>query len=834
MSAAVANYQGSDTLASFTKTLVTQCQAVGYKVSEFNYIGGGSGTAGQGMQAGTQDIGPQSRKISQSEACTSSIAANASQGESAVTLPVVSGQAPPQAEQWALGRDGLSVFTSKDNAGRCIAQLTPAKPTSASYGSISQANDCPGGCATESQVNADFDDFGASLAFKSAVIGCGTWTPAIAPVPANLRWDLGGYADDDPVTGVNPFPSPPSLTPGSFNVSVLALSPTHAVGVAGSPTPPQWLATGASTDPVIPLGGALTKTFTAGSCAYPAGYTPNTAAGEDASHYAFTDWKDVLRVLWAGGDHARFPGSGNGQTRANRIDRCNSPIRHGLVSNWDNIVQHLPGVTCAGGPAGASCGKLRHVLRRDDVSGTTDTFLNLLGLATMSGNLAIPSTAAGVYPRTDGMGRTGYSEGLNVPFCNGRDGEDQDPIRVQCTNNAVSSTSFNDETCNVDGTMGLVTAIRIPTTVGTTNININTAGNSRDARQVDLYTTVECSPGEFEVLRPPAVYNATQTCPDKSPFIFTGCRTPVNVTSPGVISTSHGNCITPWTTRAVTAVDEMPNAFIGGLQNDGRLWNRILRGDRVTESGFSHFGNPTNNSPVLRDERGDEVTFLDARMRSRTTAGGVALADPTKICREEDATKDLGCLAQASDCTVAYAGREAIVKTATFVNAATGLLAGPVKDATDTTACPSGSADPGCFAQGPTHDDVILGNYPLARKLYYNTIVGLASILDPSSAGADHTITPRCIADGTCASQSPINGTATNSRFPTVADLGPEQAELMKCLLESPAGGPLDFSLNATGFFPISLTSCGTGEGSDHLHMPMTYTGGSARPLSVG
>ena len=50
---------------------------------------------------------------------------------------------------------------------------------------------------------------------------------------------------------------------------------------------------------------------------------------------------------------------------------------------------------------GACSGGLRHAYRRDDLSGTTDSFLDLLQLQTIS----------------------------NTPFCNGTERQDSDPIR---------------------------------------------------------------------------------------------------------------------------------------------------------------------------------------------------------------------------------------------------------------------------------------------------------------------------------------------------------------------------------------------------------------------
>ena len=152
--------------------------------------------------------------------------------------------------------------------------------------------------------------------------------------------------------------------------------------------------------------------------------------------YTISDWKDALRVLYAGADNTRTAAQGGGanQLPANRIDRCNSPIRRALVSDWDNIIQ---GATDCGnvpnscqsdlgsnfGPntAGAGAGGIRHALRHDDLSGATDTFLTLLGLDTVGGQLDLI--------------------GSNEPFCNGRDTDDKDPIRVRGTTVSATPTT---------------------------------------------------------------------------------------------------------------------------------------------------------------------------------------------------------------------------------------------------------------------------------------------------------------------------------------------------------------------------------------------------------
>jgi len=79
--------------------------------------------------------------------------------------------------------------------------------------------------------------------------------------------------------------------------------------------------------------------------------------------YTFTDWRDVLRVLYAG---MSTPAD------TNLADRnCASAVRQALAANWSLLFQG----TCPSGncPAG-----IKHAFRRNEESGTTDVFVTLL------------------------------------------------------------------------------------------------------------------------------------------------------------------------------------------------------------------------------------------------------------------------------------------------------------------------------------------------------------------------------------------------------------------------------------------------------------------------
>jgi hypothetical protein len=505
--------------------------------------------------------------------------------------------------------------------------------------------------------------------------------------------------------------------------------------------------------------------------------------------YSFANWRDVLRVLYAGADSTRAAADGGaaGQTAANRVARCSSDIRRSLVADWDNVIQ---GTEDCGTVAG-SCqntpnigtGGVRHLLRRDDASGTTDTFLTLLGLAAVGGT--IPTGDLGV----------------NEPFCNGRDHQDLDPIRIACTavnpspNTApAAGTALNDEICgpaptvtatNLSPTtagMGLVNAIAVPTQIGTTNglpTPTNTtgaAGNRRAPTLDELYPTQNCLQGVFEFRRPPRKNDivagqppaAADSCPDGGPFLFSQCLTPVAVAGDAAQGNAH--CVNSRLNNTPGAIDQDPTA--AGVQRDGRVWNRFIRA--AAGSGFT---TAANQSPVLRNERGRDAQYSDfrLRMRDKTQANGAIPSFPypspaTQTCRNLDATQAIGCLSRTAECSIGYAGREAVT-----IAGAAPLLVGNDPNTDGGNA----NIEAGTRGLGPSTGAIRAvaggatetGRYQFSRKLFINSLVGLENI-GPGDA-----------------------------RFPDAPESGtPEQFELAQCLTDPADDGIVLAAINAAGF----------------------------------
>jgi hypothetical protein len=507
--------------------------------------------------------------------------------------------------------------------------------------------------------------------------------------------------------------------------------------------------------------------------------------------YTFANWRDVVRVLYAGADSTRAAAQGGaaGQTAANRVERCSSDIRRSLVADWDNVIQGSDDCGTVAGScqntANVGSGGIRHLLRRDDISGTTDTFLSLMGLASVGGSI----------PTGD--------LGSNEPFCNGRDHQDLDPIRIACTSinpspNAAPAAGapLNDEICgpaptvtatNLNPTsagMGLVNAISVPTQIGTTNgipTPTNTtgpAGNRRAPTIDELYPTQNCLQGVFEFRRPPRKNDialpagtppaAADSCPDGGPFLFSNCLTPVAVAGDAVQGNAH--CVNSRLNNTPGAIDQDPAT--AGVQRDGRVWNQFVRA--AAGSGFT---SAANQSPVLRNERGRDAQYSTFRLRVRdkTQANGAIPSFPypsaaTQTCRQLDATQAIGCLSRTAECTIGFAGREAVT-----INGAAPLLVGNDPN-TDGGAA---AIQPGTRGIGPSTTAIRqpfggateTNRYQLSRRLYVNSLVGLENI-GPGDA-----------------------------RFPDAPESGtPEAFELAQCLTDPADDAIVLAAINAAGF----------------------------------
>lgn len=223
--------------------------------------------------------------------------------------------------------------------------------------------------------------------------------------------------------------------------------------------------------------------------------------------------RDVLRQIYFG---AGPTGNGAGSD-------CGNATRRSLISNWGSVFGQA-------GCAGESCTTLRHAFRRNDLSGTTDTFRDRLGISV--------------------SGCTGVA--CAVPFCNGNDASqgqvqaDNDPIRTSCSGSEDVCGPIPRNPAFGTRNLGVVQSIYVPAQL---------IGGSTAA---DLFANTQaCAPGRFKFLPHPGA--PTSPCPNGGPARAGLCLTPVT-------AANQANCI---------AGPQAPAGSTAGF--DGRAFNAILR-----------------------------------------------------------------------------------------------------------------------------------------------------------------------------------------------------------------------------------------------------------------
>lgn len=304
---------------------------------------------------------------------------------------------------------------------------------------------------------------------------------------------------------------------------------------------------------------------------------PGCDAGTNT--YKLANWRDVIALVYGGKTHAAAgtPGA---------ID-CDGAVRRSLVDTWGNLFE----AACSG----ASCTQLRRAFRRADLSGTTDTFLTLVGLSSMPQARSVPGAVAGTNAFCN-------AHGAGAIFGGDSDYMDRDPIRRPC--------ETNEQVCSRTGTLGLVTVVEVPA-------NLTQAQN---------YPTQLCQVGKFRLLRP-ATTSGITSCPNGLGLLFGKCFQPIiELPTPGEFT---AECIARRTPVQGFAANGM----------DGRAYNQFLK-------------DPTGL--YRRDNLNRFITGAFYRIHATATiAAGAA------TCQTGSATTQIGCLVQANPCSIGFAGREA-------------------------------------------------------------------------------------------------------------------------------------------------------------------------------
>jgi hypothetical protein len=540
----------------------------------------------------------------------------------------------------------------------------------------------------------------------------------------------------------------------------------------------------------------LGSTNTAASAACGGGSAGGGGILNSGGAIAASTWKDALALVYGGKDNQ------NGGA----ID-CNAAHRVSLVANWASLFQSSSCsntvATCKDGNHTAGTGTginsgtapLWHAWRRDETSGTSDVFSSILGLSPSTSSSALngfgtspfcnalnwdtttttttclPKAGGAFNPHGQFIGPGGVfdTDGVHKKPPPGlfgdvwgsdpdtsqtyksqviafdvlpTDMQDNDPIRRACYGGTVAVNGhIGEDVCNIDGSLGLVISLVDTDFVASLPDPVH-AGKT--LQQYPPVSTQACS--GFSEGAPPNVYSCAAA----------------NVTHPGECPNGdvlgNGSCVYPIASGGFgqcTAGNSTVSALItrtAAGNADGRVFNLFLTSGVTANGGITLI---QQNIPA----DGLGLDFAGAFNRIHQVDVAVSGATP---CQMVDMTDQIGCLGQADPCSLGYAGDGGkLWSTHAVAPGGPTLPASPGIDAAN------------IFGVYPQTSSVqLLGEaneYPLSRKLYFNSLPGFSTVTSDELALAKFEATAN--AAGTTAIDTIVT---TNGFFLLGAQAAPQ------------------------------------------------------------
>ena len=446
---------------------------------------------------------------------------------------------------------------------------------------------------------------------------------------------------------------------------------------------------GASAPMEVLAGGNGTDTGTA--------YTFGDSTG---SLYKNQPSFDALAVLYFGLTH-----DGN--------YNCASDVRKTLIKNWKSLFS----TDCTAGDTTCSAG-LTHAWRRSDLSGTTDAFVSVInppGGSATNGKGAGVAVGIGTLSNVP-VGATPKSN----PFCNSLDANapapapttfggsadfsDADPVRTNCVagkDGVCEGFKFGTTSGAFAGDLGVVQVVLLP--------------DGTVSKPADFYPSVSC----------------TASCTLVAPI--KGNQLPPGYKCPGGGGTIGGLCLMPYAgassspdPRCVTA-NTTHCADLSG-RPDGRQYNLVTV---VAKGQVPNAQQGTTPFQFAYDANKRFMTGSYFRIHS-TTAGQSNVPDPTVgqtgLCTENDDTSQIGCLTDSDPCSIGYAGREAAKSYPGLGTPAVPQPATLKALAVNGTPPFTPTGDPDAALKNLLQPSGTTPVYPLARRLYFNTLVGFTHL----------------------------------------------------------------------------------------------------------
>ncbi|MEI9941180.1 MAG: hypothetical protein WDO69_28515 [Pseudomonadota bacterium] len=427
-------------------------------------------------------------------------------------------------------------------------------------------------------------------------------------------------------------------------------------------------------------------------------------------------WQDVLRLVFLGLPNSVGKDPATPTTAATNNRDCNSAERQELVNNWGKLFE----TTCTTG----NCTQLNHAWRRDLLSGTTDVFRELINAKlypfcntrfafdpqpTLP---ATPPTKLALYPSP-----VVKSDGTPI-FDDAY--QDFDPIRRVCAGGVIGQggalpspdnstnpptqpdfpVSVAEQVCSPQGSLGVVLPIRPPVFSGQT---------------VDqLYPTQPCLAGNLIFGSAPKIPGSSSStlCPNGD-VTFGQSASDYNPAT-GIITGSSNLCLVPATSTNDARCINGSNNFnaplsppdagkILGNRRDGRVFNL----HQYTQGGGYRLD--TELGPV-RSVVGNFSRIHTTRTLLATAPSCPGTGGDKRCCSQDDATSQIGCMTEADQCSFGFAGGEASAQVLTTT--AGNELAFPAS----------------INNQKYDKECIVSAIYPLARKVYFNTLVGFENV----------------------------------------------------------------------------------------------------------
>ena len=479
--------------------------------------------------------------------------------------------------------------------------------------------------------------------------------------------------------------------------------------------------------------------------------------------YVFTDWKDVLAMIYGGQNHVTTQGQllghcstttaticsqdtdcPTGQTCAARAARnparinCASAVRQALLNNWglifnDSLLDPQP---CRA----TGCVMLKHAFRRGDLSGTTDTFVTLAGLVaippfttTVAGipTLAVPDAFATANPFCNagpGVMNKGDSDYLDLDpvrrivdsdvAANGRLGFEQVAEGYLAPSNPPPATA--DGTPLDARVQPAVTVLHDYSNASEPNVlpeptnpNAQALQKSELALRQGLGVVLPIEvPGNFTTEQiayhaPPStqIFNLEPVLctPGKYAPTFADSGHPLAMCPNG----RNQPCLLPVNTDTTTVnFNCLSNGPVPASPpvRDGRVFNLLVVDGQFGHYVRDNYVNPNLTIPTSRQNR--VVSAFYRLHETQVTQLGAPVFGIN--CKKFSSTEQIGCLVVANPCSIGFAGREAVDNLLNMAVQINGIK--------------------------PTVQNIAnlatLGTpvYPLARRLWLNALNGFGTV----------------------------------------------------------------------------------------------------------